>query len=96
MKQAAIGLALLAASCATAPESGTVYKWWDTPALELLAEAARECGFQDTAISYISIPSEDRHMIPAVDIPVLPHDPAFKCTMSWIRSHPETGLRVPE
>ena len=96
MKQGVIGLVLLATSCATAPQPERSYVFWDSD-IESLVEAAHACGLQDVEMTFLSFrhEGEERHMVPSVFIPVRPSDPAFRCTMDWIRAHPETGLRVP-
>ncbi len=98
LRQGVIGLALLATGCATAPQAEASYGWWGSNALEALVEAANTCGLQDVEMTLSNLHQEgeeDRHMVPSVFIPVQPSNPAFRCTMDWIRANPETGLRVP-
>lgn len=55
-----------------------------------LVAAAEQCGFRGARLSYIG------HGAFSVFVDILrEEDPAFACTMDWIRTHPESGFAVP-
>ena len=73
-----------------AGETFTIYEGANPEALSALVEAAHSCGLADVKLEVMT------HGQPGVIIPESDIIPSpYSCTMDWVRSHPETGLKTP-